>query len=57
MTYDTLYEDEKAYSQRLRIALEDLLEKYRALVKSGDAGNWDPEKEPEVIQAVKALNS
>lgn len=36
-------------------ALEGLLDHYVQLVNSGDAGNWDPEKEPVVIAARHAL--
>jgi hypothetical protein len=36
-------------------ALVDLLELYVSLVNSGDCGNWDPEKEPEVIAARAAI--
>lgn len=39
----------------LRKALHDLLDHYVKLVNSGDAGNWDPEKEKVVIQARAAL--
>lgn len=33
------------------------LESYRRLINSGDAGNWDCEKEPEVIALVAALSA
>lgn len=36
-------------------ALRELLDHYVDLVNSGDAGNWDPEKEGEVAQARAAL--
>jgi hypothetical protein len=36
-------------------ALTDLLNHYVALVNSGDAGSWDPEKEPVVIKARAAI--
>ncbi len=36
-------------------SLQLLLDRYTSLVNSGDAGNWDPEKEPEVIAARAAL--
>lgn len=36
-------------------ALRELLDHYVGLVNSGDAGNWDPEKEGEVAQARAAL--
>lgn len=39
----------------LKVALEGLLNHYTALVNSGDCGNWDPETEPQVIAARKAL--
>jgi hypothetical protein len=38
-------------------ALETFVEEYTALVNSGDAGFWDPEKEPKVIAARAALAS
>jgi len=38
-----------------RSALQGLLDRYVGLVVSGDAGNWDAEKEPEVIAARVAL--
>lgn len=40
---------------RLRGALDGLLERYTELVNSGDAGFWDPEKEPVVLAAREAL--
>jgi hypothetical protein len=40
---------------RLRAALDGLLERYTGLVNSGDAGFWDPEGEPEVVAAREAL--
>ena len=40
---------------RLREALEMILERYVRLVESGDAGNWDAEAEPDVINARAAL--
>jgi hypothetical protein len=39
----------------VRRALEGLLKRYTSLVNCGDCGNWDPETEPEVIQARRAL--
>lgn len=36
-------------------ALENMTERYVGLINSGDAGNWNPEKELEVIAARKAL--
>lgn len=41
----------------LREALTALLNHYTSLVNSGDAGNWDPESEPVVIDARTALAS
>lgn len=38
-------------------ALETFVEEYTDLVNSGDAGFWDPEKEPKVIAARAALTS
>lgn len=37
-------------------ALEGLIERYTGLVNSGDAGNWDCEKEDAVIAARAALS-
>jgi hypothetical protein len=37
-------------------ALENILARYVGLVESGDAGNWDAEKEPQVIAARAALS-
>lgn len=42
-------------SQALRTALALLLEHYLSLVKSGEAGGWDAEKEVPVILARAAL--
>jgi len=36
-------------------ALKDLLDRYVGLVECGDCGNWDVEKEAEVIAARLAL--
>lgn len=36
-------------------ALEAILDRYVTLVNSGDVGNWDPEREVEVINARKIL--
>jgi hypothetical protein len=36
-------------------ALRTFLEMYIRLVNSGDAGNWNPENDEEVIRARKAL--
>ena len=41
--------------QEMREALEGLLDRYTALVNCGDCGNWDPETEPPVIAARRAL--
>jgi hypothetical protein len=41
--------------ERLRTALDGLLERYTGLVNCGDCGFWDPEKEDEVINARRAL--
>ncbi|MGQ0595816.1 hypothetical protein [Aquabacterium sp.] len=38
-------------------ALRALLDRYTMLVNSGDAGNWDPEEEPEVIAARAVLSA
>jgi hypothetical protein len=38
-----------------REALEGMVDKYTSLVNCGDCGFWDPELEPEVIAARKAL--
>jgi hypothetical protein len=40
---------------KCRKALEDLLYRYVTLVESGDAGNWNPEIETQVIAAREAL--
>ena len=40
---------------QLTNALQGLLDRYLELVNSGDAGNWNPEKEPQVIAARVAL--
>jgi len=36
-------------------ALQGMLDRYTGLVNSGDAGNWNPEDEPDVIKARAAL--
>lgn len=41
--------------QELLEALEKLTAHYCGLVNSGDAGNWNPEKDDEVIQARAAI--
>lgn len=40
---------EAALSRRLADAARALLNRHVSLVNSGDAGNWDPEEEKEVI--------
>ena len=40
----------------LHAACRALLNRYLALVNSGDAGNWNPEEEPEVIAVRRALS-
>lgn len=45
----------QAEVERLKAALNDLLERHVALVGSGDCGNWDVEKEEAVIAARAAL--
>ena len=42
--------------QKLAGALEGVLNRYVGLVESGDAGNWNAETEPEVIEARAALS-
>lgn len=37
-------------------ALEDFVEKYTAMINSGDCGFWNPEEEPQVIAARLALS-
>lgn len=49
------YYTKKLTDVKLALALENLLDHYISLVESGDAGNWDPEKEKQVIDARKAL--
>lgn len=44
-----------AASPDLYEALKGLLDHYAMLVESGDAGNWDAEREPQVIAARTAL--
>lgn len=41
--------------ERMRSALEAMLNRYVGLVNCGDCGNWDPETEEEVIDARAAL--
>jgi hypothetical protein len=36
-------------------ALHEILNHYTALINSGDAGNWEPEREPQVIAARAAI--
>lgn len=47
--------DLAAENARLKAALDGLLSRYVTLVESGDAGNWDAEKEPQVIAARAAI--
>lgn len=42
-------------NERFRKALVAMIDMYVALVESGDAGFWDAEKVPEVIEARAAL--
>jgi hypothetical protein len=44
-----------AASPDLYEALKALLDHYTLMVESGDAGNWDAEREPQVIAARAAL--
>lgn len=46
-----------AAAPRLFNALQAMLDRYVSLVNSGDAGNWDPQIELEVIEATFALKS
>lgn len=46
----------KGEAERLRKALEAVLDRYVSLVNCGDCGSWDPEKESEVIAARGALS-
>lgn len=46
-----------AASPTLYTALENLLDRYRDLVSSGDCGFWDAEEETQVKAAVAALAS
>lgn len=45
------------HEETLRVALRQLLTRYLELVNCGDCGNWNPEKELEVIDARAALTS
>ena len=49
------YESLRAQLAIARKALEGMIDMYVALVESGDAGFWDPEKVEEVIAARSAL--
>lgn len=51
------YYTTKLTNVRLALALENLLSHYISLVVSGDAGNWNPEEEEEVINARRALQT
>jgi hypothetical protein len=44
-----------AAAPELLEALRFILDRYVQLVNSGDAGFWDPEKEPQVIQSRAAM--
>jgi hypothetical protein len=50
-------ERESLLAQRdaLRDALMMILNHYKSLVNSGDCGNWNPDEEPQVIQAQSVL--
>ena len=52
MTVEHLTEKSLLYT-----ALQALLHRYLELVNCGDCGNWDPEQEPDVIQAHAALRT
>jgi hypothetical protein len=43
--------------EMLTKALDDMTQHYISLIQSGDAGNWDPMQEAEVIQAMNALKA
>ena len=47
----------KARIEELEGVLRGMVDMYVALVESGDAGFWDPEKVDEVIAARKALEA
>ena len=42
--------------RELEGVLRGILDRYVTLVDSGDAGNWNPEEEPQVIAARAALS-
>lgn len=42
-------------NRELAAALRAMLDRYVSLVECGDCGNWDAEKEPQVIAARAAL--
>ncbi|MCK5020139.1 MAG: hypothetical protein KAS32_24085 [Candidatus Peribacteraceae bacterium] len=44
-----------AAAPKLYKALQELTESYVSMINSGDCGNWDPEKDPEVAHAYAAL--
>ena len=48
-------EADKEERERMRAALDGLLERYVSLVNSGDGGSWNPETEAEVIAARAAI--
>lgn len=41
----------------LREALQEFVDKYVAMINSGDCGNWNPEEEPVVVNARKAITT
>ena len=49
--------DMRKQMDRMKAALGKLLDHYTTLINSGDAGFWDPEEEPEVIEARAALEN
>ena len=50
-----LYAAMNDHIRQLEEALRGITEHYVTLVNSGDAGNWNPEAEPQVIAARRAL--
>lgn len=53
---DTDRWNKRAASKDLLAALQGLLERYTALVNSGDCGTWNPEEEAEVTAARAAIS-
>ncbi len=43
--------------ERLVSALRKMINHYTGLVNSGDAGNWNPETEPQIIEARETLSA